>query len=200
MDYFTFIFLLISLFNFSLSYELSEERIKKLDEILNSQMKAAKLKTVGFIITNSTHTIFQKIYGDTEKVNTKTPFILGSVSKSFTALALLKLNIPLNQTLDKFDLKDYIKDEIAKEITISELLNHTSGLASFSPNRVYEKGYFNYSNYGFALLGKIIEKKSGKNYNDYMNETIFKPLEMVNSHTKYNEDIVGSYDNFLGFV
>ena len=200
MDYFTFIFLLISLFNFSLSYELSEERIKKLDEILNSQMKVAKLKTVGFIITNSNDTIFQKIYGDTEKVNTKTPFILGSVSKSFTALALLKLNIPLNQTLDKFDLKDYIKDEIAKEITISELLNHTSGLASFSPNRVYEKGYFNYSNYGFALLGKIIEKKSGKNYNDYMNETIFKPLEMVNSHTKYNEDIVGSYDNFLGFV
>ena len=200
MDYFIFIILLISLFNNFLSYELSEERIKKLDKIINSQMKDAKLKTVGFIITNSSKTIFQKIYGETEKANTKTPFILGSVSKSFTALALLKLNISLSQTLDKLDIKEFIKDEDAKDITISELLNHTSGLASFSANRIYEKGYYNYSNYGYALLGKIIEKKSEKSYKEYMQETIFQPLKMKNSNAEYKDDIVGSYDNFLGFV
>ena len=198
MGFLTFVIILISSFSSSNTFELSQERIKKLDEIINSLMKLAKLKTVGFIITNSTDTIYQNIYGETDKVNTKSPFVLGSVSKSFTSLALLHLNISLNKTLDKYGLKDYIKDDDAKLITISELLNHSSGLDSFSSNRIYEKGYFNYSNYGFALLGKIIEKESKIKYEEYMKETIFKPLNMVNTHAKYNSDIVDSYDFFLG--
>jgi CubicO group peptidase (beta-lactamase class C family) len=162
-------------------------------------MKLAKLKTVGFIITNSTNTIYQNIYGEIDKVTTKSPFILGSVSKSFTALGLLNLNISLNQTLNKYDLNDYINEKDAKDITISELLNHSSGLDSFSSHRIYNKGYFNYSNYGFALLGKIIEKESNKKYEDYMSETIFKPLKMINTHASYHPDIIDSYDFFLGF-
>ena len=197
MGFLTFVIILISSFSSSNTFELSQERIKKLDEIINSLMKLAKLKTVGFIITNSTDTIYQNIYGETDKVNTKSPFVLGSVSKSFTSLALLHLNISLNKTLDKYGLKDYIKDDDAKLITISELLNHSSGLDSFSSNRIYEKGYFNYSNYGFALLGKIIEKESKIKYEEYMKETIFKPLNMVNTHAKYNSDIVDSYDFFF---
>ena len=199
MNYFIFLIFLISLFSNCFNFELSQERIKKLDEIINSHMKLAKLKTVGFIITNSNDTIYQNIYGEIDKVTTKSPFILGSVSKSFTALAFLHLNISLNQTIDKYDLKDYIKEEDAKDITISELLNHSSGLDSFSSNRLYKKGYFNYSNYGFALLGKIIEKESKKKYEDYMSETIFNPLKMVNTHASYHPDIIDSYDFFLGF-
>ena len=139
MNYFIFLIFLISLFSNCFNFELSQERIKKLDEIINSHMKLAKLKTVGFIITNSDDTIYQNIYGEIDKVTTKSPFILGSVSKSFTALAFLHLNISLNQTIDKYDLKDYIKEEDAKDITISELLNHSSGLDSFSSNRLYKK-------------------------------------------------------------
>ena len=199
MNYFIFLIFLISLFINSINYELSQDRIKKLDEIINSLMKLAKLKTVGFIITNSTNTIYQNIYGEIDKVTTKSPFILGSVSKSFTALGLLNLNISLNQTLNNYDLNDYINEKDAKDITISELLNHSSGLDSFSSHRIYNKGYFNYSNYGFALLGKIIEKESNKKYEDYMSETIFKPLKMINTHASYHPDIIDSYDFFLGF-
>jgi CubicO group peptidase (beta-lactamase class C family) len=199
MNYFIFLIFLISLFINSINYELSQDRIKKLDEIINSLMKLAKLKTVGFIITNSTNTIYQNIYGEIDKVTTKSPFILGSVSKSFTALGLLNLNISLNQTLNNYDLNDYINEKDAKDITISELLNHSSGLDSFSSHCIYNKGYFNYSNYGFALLGKIIEKESNKKYEDYMSETIFKPLKMINTHASYHPDIIDSYDFFLGF-
>ena len=199
MNYFIFLIFLISLFINSINYELSQDRIKKLDEIINSLMKLAKLKTVGFIITNSNKTIYQNIYGEIDKVTTKSPFILGSVSKSFTALGLLNLNISLNQTLNNYDLNDYINEKDAKDITISELLNHSSGLDSFSSHRIYNKGYFNYSNYGFALLGKIIEKESNKKYEDYMSETIFKPLKMINTHASYHPDIIDSYDFFLGF-
>ena len=199
MNYFIFLIFLISLFINSINYELSQDRIKKLDEIINSLMKLAKLKTVGFIITNSTNTIYQNIYGEIDKVTTKSPFILGSVSKSFTALGLLNLNISLNQTLNKYDLNDYINEKDAKDITISELLNHSSGLDSFSSHCIYNKGYFNYSNYGFALLGKIIEKETKKKYEDYMLEKIFKPLNMTNTHASYHPDIIDSYDFFLGF-
>ena len=199
MNYFIFLIFLISLFINSINYELSLDRIKKLDEIINYLMKQAKLKTVGFIITNSNNTIYQNIYGDIDKVTTKSPFILGSVSKSFTALGLLNLNISLNQTLNNYDLNDYINEKDAKDITISELLNHSSGLDSFSSHCIYNKGYFNYSNYGFALLGKIIEKESNKKYEDYMSETIFKPLKMINTHASYHRDIIDSYDFFLGF-
>ena len=199
MNYFIFLIFLISLFINSINYELSQDRIKKLDEIINSLMKLAKLKTVGFIITNSNKTIYQNIYGEIDKVTTKSPFILGSVSKSFTALGLLNLNISLNQTLNNYDLNDYINEKDAKDITISELLNHSSGLDSFSSHCIYNKGYFNYSNYGFALLGKIIEKESNKKYEDYMSETIFKPLKMINTHASYHPDIIDSYDFFLGF-
>lgn len=199
MSFFISIFILISLFVYNFNYELPENKIKILDEMIEDHMKKARLKTVGFIITSKDSTIFQKIYGDTDKVKTTSPFILGSVSKSFTALGLLKLDISLNQTLDKFDLNDYIDEKDAKDITISELLNHTSGLDSFSSKRLYKKGYYSYSNYGFALLGKIIEKISGKTYHDYMKEKIFNPLKMDNSNAIYHSDIIDSYDNFFGF-
>ena len=66
MNYFIFLIFLISLFINSINYELSQDRIKKLDEIINSLMKLAKLKTVGFIITNSTNTIYQNFLAGKE--------------------------------------------------------------------------------------------------------------------------------------
>ena len=198
MNYLTLEFTFLSLFINIFGYELNYYRIKILDSKINSLMELAKLKTVGIIITNSNKTIYQNIYGETDKVNTKSSFVLGSVSKTFTALALLYLNIPLNTTLDKFDLKDYINEEDSKEITVSELLNHSSGLDSFSSRRISKKGNFSYSNYGYALLGKIIEKESKKSYHEYLNETIFKPLNMINSYAKYHSDIIDSYDFLLG--
>ena len=199
MDRIFSIFIIVSLFVYNTPFELTEDKIKILDEMIQSQMKKAKLNTVGVIITNKTSTIFQNVYTEAGKISNTTRFIIGSVSKSFTALGILKLNISLNQTLDKFDLNEYIDENDAKDITISELLNHTSGLDSFSSKRKYEKGYYNYSNYGFALLGKIIEKQSGQKYEEYMKEKIFGPLNMINTNAKYNDDIIDSYDNFLGF-
>ena len=167
--------------------------------MINNQMKEAKLKTVGFIITNSTTTLYQNVYGETNGISEKTPFVIGSITKSFTSLALLKLNISLNQTLDNFNLGDYLDEELLKDITVGELLNHTSGLDSFSSRRIADKGNYSYSNYGFGLLGKIIEQKSNEKYSDFVKNEIFKPLNMINSHAAYNSAIIDSYDNFLGF-
>ena len=193
------ILILISLFINNLAYILSEERKKILDEILGKQRKLAKLHTFALIITNKNNTIFEGIYGEDKDINEKTPFVIGSVSKSFTALALLKLGVEINKTLDQFDLKEYIDEEDAKKITIAELLHHTSGLQSFGRHIIYQKGKHSYSNYGYALLGKIIESKCKKAYHECMKELIFNPLGMTNTNAKYHKGIVQSYNNFFGF-
>ena len=198
MSLFTFILILFSLFICNLSYELSESKKNTLHEMLKSQTKLAKLHTLGIIITNKTSTIYEKIYGEDETITQKSKFIIGSVTKSFTAMAILKLEIPLNKTLGEFDLDDYINEE-HKSISIFQLLSHTSGLESFGRKILYEKGTYHYSNYGFSLLGKIIELTCGKSYHECMKELIFDPLEMYDTNAKYHEDIVDSYDNFLGF-
>ena len=87
-------------------------------------------------------------------------------------MAILKLEIPLNKTLGEFDLDDYINEE-HKSISIFQLLSHTSGLESFGRKILYEKGTYHYSNYGFSLLGKIIELTCGKSYHECMKELIF---------------------------
>ena len=159
MPFSIFFLIIISLFTNNLAYILSEERKKTLEEMVESQRKLAKLHTFALVVTNKTNTIFEGIFGDDKKVNEKTPFIIGSVSKSFTALALLKLGVDINKTLDQFNLKNNIDEKDAKKTTVAELLHHTSGLQSFGRHIAYEKGKFSYSNYGYALLGKIIELK-----------------------------------------
>ena len=195
-----FIINIILLIDFYNSYELSDEKKKALEELIQSGIKNAKLHSFGILITNSSSTIFSKMIGENNDITEKTPFIIGSVSKTFTALSIYKEKIDISQTLDKLDyLKDYIDEEFAKETTISELLNHTSGLQSFGRKRIYTKGEMSYSNYGFALLAKILEHKSGKTYNDYLQDNIFTPNNMVNTKAIYREDIIESYDNFFGF-
>lgn len=160
-------------------------------------MKQVKLDTFGLLIVNSTATIFQKVYSEKDfDINSR--FVIGSVSKSFTALSILKLNISITDTLDKNGLNDYLDDKLLKELTVGELLNHTTGLDSFSREIVGKRGQFRYSNNGYALLGKIIEKVSGKTFNDYVKENIFDELDMKNSWDKYSDHIIDNYTNFLG--
>ena len=196
-----FIMNLISLFSINTAFYLTEEKKKHLVEMIESQIKLAKLHTFGLIITNKEETIFQNVFSENKQAANNTPFILGSVSKSFTALAVLKSGIDLNKKLVEFDLSDYIKEEEAKKITVSELLNHTSGLESFGFHVIEEnKGKYHYSNYGYALLGKILEKENNKKeYKDILKELIFSPLEMNNTNAEYRKNIIESYDNFFGF-
>ena len=190
---------MIFLFSYCIAIQLTEEQKKVLNQMIESQMKKAHLHSFGIIVINKDETIFNKTYSEDDKINTQTPFIIGSVSKSFTALGIYKLGVDINNTLDKYEnLKEYIDDDFAKSTTISELLNHTSGLESFGRHKVYEKGYWNYSNYGFALLGKIIESVSSKSYQEYMNEKIFIPLNLTNTQAEYREEIINSYEYFFG--
>lgn len=119
------------------------------------------------------------------KINSNTIFAIGSVSKQFTAVMILlqmeqgKLNVTdkVSKYLKEFQIKEY------ENITIHQLLNHTSGLNMMGGKLMFKSGTdFYYSNDGFNALGKIVETVSGKSYDDNALE-LFKKAGMTQSST-----------------
>jgi CubicO group peptidase (beta-lactamase class C family) len=148
--------------------------------------------------------------------NSNSDFRIASMTKSFTTLAIVKLRdegkINLDDPASKYipEMKKikYLTSD-AGAITVRQLMNHTAGFpednpwgdrqladsdkelldlvsndVSFSnvPGLTYE-----YSNLGFALLGRIVTNVSGKPYQQYIHETIFKPLGMNNTYWEYKK-------------
>jgi CubicO group peptidase (beta-lactamase class C family) len=147
--------------------------------------------------------VFRKNNGFADFKNKKpldnqTIFAIGSVSKQFTAVLILlkmeegklKLDDQVSKYLKEFQTKEY------NNITIHQLLNHTSGLNNFGEKLLFKSGSgFNYSNDGFNTLGKIIEKVSGKSYDENVMD-LFKKVGMKNSSTGNifkGENFAGAY-------
>ena len=135
----------------------------------------------------------------------KTLFRPGSISKLFTWTAVMQLQEQGKLDLDK-DINEYldfkIPEAFGKPITLKNLLTHTPGfeeqikdlfggeqspnlgdyVKNHIPNRIFPPGTVPaYSNYGTTLAGYIVERVSGQNFDDYIEQHIFKPLEMNNS-------------------
>ncbi|WP_029270558.1 serine hydrolase [Flavobacterium sp. KJJ] len=147
-----------------------------------------------------------------------TKFRLGSISKQFTAFLIVKLaeegKLKLDVPITTY-LPDYPKTT-GDKITIHHLLTHTSGIQNYTsaPNFFRDKSRnpytpeefvktfsslpleftpgekFKYSNSGYFLLGYIIEKISGKTYEQYLQETILTPLKMANTGYDHSEIII----------
>jgi CubicO group peptidase (beta-lactamase class C family) len=150
-------------------------------------------------------------YSDVEKkapvTVDATLFRPGSVSKLFTWTAVMQLVEQGKLDLDR-DINEYLDFKIAakfgKPITLRNIMTHTPGfeeqvkdlitedaapsatlkqhLVTHIPERIFPPGTTPaYSNYGAALAGYIVERVSGRPFNDYVAENIFKPLEMAHS-------------------
>src|ERR1051325_4071421 len=147
-----------------------------------------------------------------------TKFRLGSITKQFTATLILQLveqgKINLNGELSDY-LPDYRKD-VGEKVTIHNLLTHTSGIPSYTsqpgffenvsrnPYKVDEfvKKYasgdlefepgskFEYDNSGYFLLGAIIERVTGKPYEQVLQENIFNPVGMKNTGYDHHDTII----------
>lgn len=145
-----------------------------------------------------------------------TKFHLGSVTKQFTAMAVMQLQerglLNVNETINKY-LPDYPN---GKSITLHQLLIHTSGIPDYINDDVtytdisrlyhtldevigrfkdkpleFKPGTrFDYSNSGYVLLSRIIEKVSGETYEEFLAENIFKPLNMKNTGYDHMECLV----------
>ncbi|NCA21870.1 MAG: class A beta-lactamase-related serine hydrolase [Crocinitomicaceae bacterium] len=150
------------------------------------------------------------------KANENTIYRIGSCSKSFTALGILqlqqqgKLNItePITNHLTELQLRSRYND--SNNFIIEEMLSHTSGFPSDFWNGFFcdtppdekwvisqlnktetaqpRKLNFAYSNIAYGVLGELIARKSNLKYEDYLSESIFKPLEMQSSFVYENAE------------
>jgi CubicO group peptidase (beta-lactamase class C family) len=197
--------------NFNPGFLYSEEELEYLDhQITNVLIDSGFNGTV--LISRYGMVIYERAFGfagtsKAEPLNMETSFQLASISKTFTATAVLLLQEQglLNVT-DK--VNQYIPEFPYDNITIQHLLSHTSGLQNYMwllERRWTQRNFptnedvlklfvetkrplnfrpgqrFEYSNSGFVFLGLLIERVSGKTYAEFIHEHIFDPLEMDRS-------------------
>jgi CubicO group peptidase (beta-lactamase class C family) len=142
-----------------------------------------------------------------QKLTSSTNFNIGSLTKQFTAMAILQLaekkKISLDDKLSKFFPE--MNKKIADVITVKHMLTHSSGLVEhydltdtknirhahnadvLKAIKNVDSGYFTpgtdfrYSNTAYCLLALIVERASGMSYSAYVRKNIFQPLGMTNS-------------------
>lgn len=150
-------------------------------------------------------------------INENTRMPIGSIGKMFTALAIMQLfqqgRLSLNSTLADFNT-GFPNPERAARITIEQLLTHQAGLGDpltddfirqhrshlhtvddyiqrFGEGPELEQNRFKYSNYGYMLLGKIVEQASGQSFDEYVRDKIFGPAGMTSTDLLRLSDIPG---------
>ncbi len=184
---------------------------KKIDSILRSVYKDS-LPGISIGIMYNGNKVFNNSYGigniqTKEKLTTSSNFNICSLTKQFTAVAILQLEekklLSFNDKISRF-FPDMNK-KVADVITVQQLLTHTSGLIDHydfvnttnmhhahnidvynAIKNLYSTYFipgakFRYSNTAYCLLALIIEKLSGLNYDEYMMQNIFKPAGMNNT-------------------
>jgi D-alanyl-D-alanine carboxypeptidase len=149
-----------------------------------------------------------------------TPFLFASQGKMFTAVAVLQLvaagKVALDDPIGKV-LTDYPNRQVATQVTVRQLLTHRGGTGEMgllepgdSANRAtvrsiadiiqlngsrapaFEPGtQFAYSNYGYVLLGALVERISGETYYDHVREHILKPAGMKHTSHPLREQMTG---------
>jgi CubicO group peptidase (beta-lactamase class C family) len=187
--------------------------VQKLDSIAGSGVARGLVVGSVIAVVKGNDTVLFKAYGKADvewnvPMTADAMFEIGSITKQFTAVAILQLRdagkLSLDDEITKW-LPDF--DTRGSKVTLRNLLHHTSGIHDFTEtrefpvlvsNRVFprdsayaliKKYPFDfpsgsaqlYSNSGFWLLGLITEKASGMSYEDYVEKKIFEPLGMKRS-------------------
>ena len=191
--------------------------LQKLDGVVQQQMLANKIPGVALAVLRKGEIIHLKSYGLANvelqvPVKPTTIFQSGSIGKQFTAAAVMLLVQENKLSLDD-KISKYFPDVPAtwKDITVWNLLTHTSGLGDYPPDIELRRDYtederlasfkkapldfepgssWNYSNSGYVILGILIRKLTGKFYGDFISEKIFQPLQMTTARVISEADIV----------
>lgn len=198
----------------------------QMDQLVRDQFPADG-PGAAILITKKGQVVYEKAIGKASleldvPIRTDQVFRIGSVTKQFTSAAILRLaeegKLSLQDELTKF-IPDYPTH--GKKITVEQLLNHTSGIKSYTEMAEwnialrrkdflpvdmvdffknqpmdFEPGtQYHYNNSAYILLGFIIEKVSGKSYAQYLTEQFFKPLGMENTFYDSFEKVIKNRAN-----
>ena len=191
----------------------SSELEARADEVFGAIVGPATLAGAAVLVGRGDEILLAKGYGFADLENRvaateHTIFRLGSLSKQFTAVAILQLvdqgTVKLEESIRRY-LPNY--PEVGEPITVRHLLNHTSGLVSYTAQSEYWKNmnedlpkervlewfgerelafppgdHYSYSNSGYFVLGLIIERTSGQAFGDYVRQHILDPLKLKDTY------------------
>lgn len=210
--------LVITFFSFTIAF--SQTWKIEVDSILRSEYNQNG-PGVSFLIAKDGKSIYEAAFGmaDLElsiPMTKSNVFEIGSITKQFTAISILMLEEQGKLKVED-EITKYIPDypTKGKKITIHHLLNHTSGIKSYTnmtnfmeisridmtPEKLidvfkdepmdFEPGeQFLYSNSGYIILGHIIEVASGQTYEDFVEKNIFKNIGMTKSLYGHNNELI----------
>lgn len=205
------------LFLFIQTATFAQQLETKIDNLLSTVFKDKDGPGGAFLIAKGGQPIYQKAFGKANielgvDMNIQNVFQLGSITKQFTAIAILML-----EEANKLSTQDLISKYIpdypnGDKITIHHLLTHTSGIKDFtkmkSISQIAQKDLspkelvdffknepvdflpgekFEYNNSGYAVLGYIIELTAQDTYEHYIQKNIFTKAGMTNS--RYASDV-----------
>ena len=188
-----------------------------IDRYVRSEMDAQRIPGLALGIVHGDRIVHVQGFGQADKsgrdVTAQTPFLIGSVTKSFTALAIMQLSeagrvqldAPVQRYLPWWRVAD---PEASTQISVRHLLYQVSGLSKATGNAFATSGdthdsaledrvralrdaeltapvgtTWQYSNANYWTLGMIVQVVSGQSYETYIQQHVFDPLEMHNSYT-----------------
>lgn len=213
-------FLLLLLIAFLPALGLAQTLTEKIDKIMADAYPPDQPGAV-VLVQKDGKALFEKAYGMANmelgvKMQPNHILRLGSITKQFTAVAMLMLVQEGKVSLDD-DLTKYLPDYPTggRKITVAQLLNHTSGIKSYTSMEDFTKIWrtdmsvtelidhfknepfdfepgerWEYNNSAYILAGAIIEKASGMSYAEFLQQKIFKPLGMTDSYYDVSEKVV----------
>jgi CubicO group peptidase (beta-lactamase class C family) len=209
--------LLLLLLVLRVDAQVSENLTAQVDEFVRREMFTQHIPGLSLAVNKDGKIVLIKGYGLANvehqvAVKPETVFQSGSVGKQFTATAIMML-----VESGKIRLEDKISKHLTNapatwtNITVRHLLTHTSGLGDYSTEFDLRRDYtedelltrvmttslafqpgekWSYSNLGYVTLGVLISKVTGKFYGEFLQERIFKPLEMTTARLINESDIV----------
>ena len=189
----------------------------RIDEYIRAEMQAQQIPGVSLAVIKDGQIVLVRGYGLANvehqvPVKPETIFQSGSTGKQFTATAVMMLVEEGKLSLDD-KLTKYFPDgpDAWRDISLRHLLTHTSGMTDYPQDFDLRRDYteddllqrikkiplafqpgekWSYSNLAYVMLGILIHKVSGKFYGDFLQERVFKPLEMATARIISEADIV----------
>ena len=194
-----------------------------IDRYVRSEMDAQRIPGLALGIVHGDRIVHVQGFGQADRsgrqVTPETPFLIGSVTKSFTALAIMQLSeagrvqldAPVQRYLPWWRVAD---PDASTRVTVRHLLYQVSGLSKATGNAYATSGdthdsaledrvralrdaeltqpvgtTWQYSNANYWTLGMIVQAVSGQSYETYIQQHIFDPLQMGNSYTSGTEAV-----------
>ena len=163
-----------------------DELAARMDAYLAANFPRAGAPGLAVAVVDAGGVRYLRTFGDCPDADA--PFVVGSLSKSFTAVAVMQLveqgavdlDAPASRYAPGYDVPD--------EVTVRSLLNQTSGfgaydsLAEAADGELGETfGTFSYANANYDLLGRVVEGASGEDYARYLDEHVLEPLGMAST-------------------